>query len=422
MKRFLEFGTPERTAFTKKVTPGEMPNGKFQEADHIKKMDFDERMMTDRQKLVQIQHYWDDLDHIASDDTKKKSLQRLGYKNIKLNSRGKITSFDEEVKIDELYKDYPGKGWVLGTKDEPKKLKDKDIVWRSKVHHWDNDVRSNNTRLIIVKNKGKFDMWAKSDKSGKIVFHFGTKPTLDAAKEFASIRKWQQKEEVEIKEEIPAHAKVMAKKGDSAKIIKKMHPEITDDELESIMGKKEERDYKSTKKAIKYHADEARNYRKEYDNYHAQPEQRERNAARLRARRQMVKAGKVEKFDKKDVHHKDNNPLNNKDDNLAVTTQNWNRTEPRLRNETFKSFVEYFHESRLDDKLDKLVSNEIKKRKLAKFPVNATDDIKMRMKPNKPAFKFPSPNSDMMIHVYLRKMTPPSKKGMMAFNYQLEDK
>ncbi|MCH2405679.1 MAG: hypothetical protein MK200_05750, partial [Nitrosopumilus sp.] len=39
MKRFLEFGTPERTAFIKKVTPGEMPSGKFQEADHIKNMD-----------------------------------------------------------------------------------------------------------------------------------------------------------------------------------------------------------------------------------------------------------------------------------------------------------------------------------------------------------------------------------------------
>jgi hypothetical protein len=74
-----------------------------------------------------------------------------------------------------------------------------------------------------------------------------------------------------------------------------------------------------------------RDYRKEYDNYHAQPEQRERNAARLRARRQMVKAGKVEKFDKMDVHHKDNNPLNNEEDNLEVTTQTWNRTEPRLR-------------------------------------------------------------------------------------------
>ena len=60
----------------------------------------------------------------------------------------------------------------------------------------------------------------------------------------------------------------------------------------------------------------ARNYRKEYDNYHAKPEQRERNAARLRARRLMVKSGKVEKFDKMDVHHKDNNPVNNTIRNL----------------------------------------------------------------------------------------------------------
>ena len=80
-------------------------------------------------------------------------------------------------------------------------------------------------------------------------------------------------------------------------------------------------------------------------------------------------------------------------------------------------------EDRLDDKLDKYVSDEIKKRKLARFPVNATDDIKMRMKPNKPAFKFPSPTGSMMIHVFLRKMTPSKgqPKGMMAFNYQLED-
>ena len=65
-----------------------------------------------------------------------------------------------------------------------------------------------------------------------------------------------------------------------------------------------------------------------------------------------------------------------------------------------------FKEYSLNRKLDKSFSDEIKKRKLAKFPVNATDDIKMRMKPNKPAFKFPSPNSDMMIHVFLRKMAP----------------
>ena len=81
-----------------------------------------------------------------------------------------------------------------------------------------------------------------------------------------------------------------------------------------------------------------------------------------------------------------------------------------------------FRENTLDRKLDKYVSDEIKKRKLAKFPVNATDDIKMRMKPNKPVFKFPSPTGSMMIHVYLRKMAPPASKDTMAFNYQLEDK
>ena len=77
-----------------------------------------------------------------------------------------------------------------------------------------------------------------------------------------------------------------------------------------------------------------------------------------------------------------------------------------------------FREYRIDKKLDKYVSDEIKKRKLAKFPVNAPDDIGMRK--GKPTFKFPSPNSDMMIHVFLRPME--GKKGMMAFNYQLEDK
>ena len=218
--------------------------------------------------------------------------------------------------INELYKDYPGKGWLM-PEDRPK-IKPKDIIWRSKVHHWDQDVRSSNTRLVIVKNKGKFSMYAKSDKSGEIVFHFGDKPTLDAAKEFASIRKWQQKrEEVELgemkfeagkvyhqdtsdgkmyfkavdqqknkrwkglvldigqkkpkngsadeklrfwkatsdkdipkalKEEVPAHARVMAKKGDSAKTIKKMHPEITYNELKSIIGKKEEVEIDERKK------------------------------------------------------------------------------------------------------------------------------------------------------------------------------
>ena len=121
---------------------------------------FKEYAMTSRQQITQMRGYWKDLDHMASDERKKKSLEmRFKIRNIKLDPRNKrkILSFDEEV---------------------------------------------------------------------------------------------------------AAHAKVMAKKGDSAEKIKKMHPEITDDELESIMGKKEERDYKdeykkfqSTKKAIKYRAE-----------------------------------------------------------------------------------------------------------------------------------------------------------------------
>ena len=43
-----------------------------------------------------------------------------------------------------------------------------------------------------------------------------------------------------------------------------------------------------------------------------------------------------------------------------------------------KTFKEYSYQQ----KLDKYVSDEIKKRKLARHPVNATDDYKMKTKKN----------------------------------------
>jgi hypothetical protein len=85
-----------------------------------------------------------------------------------------------------------------------------------------------------------------------------------------------------------------------------------------------------------------------------------------------------------------------------------------------KTFTE-IREGRLDDKMDKAVSDEIKKRKLAKFPVNATDDYKMKTKKNF-AFKFPTPSGEMMFHVYLRPMAKPAKSHTKAFNYDIEDK
>lgn len=68
-----------------------------------------------------------------------------------------------------------------------------------------------------------------------------------------------------------------------------------------------------------------RDYRKEYDSYHAKPEQRRRNDARKKARRLMVSKGRVQKGDGREVDHKDFNPRNNALANLRITSRRTNR-------------------------------------------------------------------------------------------------
>lgn len=63
--------------------------------------------------------------------------------------------------------------------------------------------------------------------------------------------------------------------------------------------------------------------------YNAKPEQKKRRAARNKARREMIRAGKARKGDGKDVHHKDGNPRNNKRSNLAISSKKANRTLKR---------------------------------------------------------------------------------------------
>ena len=135
------------------------------------------------------------------------------------------------------------------------------------------------------------------------------------------------------KEDAPTNAtgSAVVGTGDDKEVWKKKKKKKTETIKKRLKGT-----YEVGRKAdenLEFWQKEDRNYRKEYDNYHSQPEQREKNAARLRARRLMVKKGKVKKNDKMDVHHKDNNPLNNDPKNLSVTTQKYNRTEPRLRGE-----------------------------------------------------------------------------------------
>jgi len=69
----------------------------------------------------------------------------------------------------------------------------------------------------------------------------------------------------------------------------------------------------------------ARNYRKEYDNYHSKPEQRKNRSSRNKARRKLAKAGY--KLKGKDVDHKDGNPRNNGRSNLSVVSKSYNRSK-----------------------------------------------------------------------------------------------
>ena len=68
----------------------------------------------------------------------------------------------------------------------------------------------------------------------------------------------------------------------------------------------------------------ARDYRKEYDSYHASPEQKKNRASRNAARRKM---GKQLMGSAKDVHHKDGNPRNNSASNLAAVSIKYNRSK-----------------------------------------------------------------------------------------------
>tara|TARA_R110000822_G_scaffold153209_1_gene292665 strand:+ start:1899 stop:2189 length:291 start_codon:yes stop_codon:yes gene_type:complete len=70
----------------------------------------------------------------------------------------------------------------------------------------------------------------------------------------------------------------------------------------------------------------ARDYRSEYDDYHSSSEQKKNRASRNAARNSLESDGRVSHGDRKDVHHRDGNPLNNQSSNLAVTSRRANRS------------------------------------------------------------------------------------------------
>ncbi|MBT4697748.1 hypothetical protein HOB76_05670 [Candidatus Woesearchaeota archaeon] len=89
------------------------------------KRDFNERTMTTKQQVVQMNHYWKDLNHAASDDVKKKNMDmRFGIKNIKLDRTGNIISFDkykrgayEDHNCNEIHPEQSHKEWEKEQKE-----------------------------------------------------------------------------------------------------------------------------------------------------------------------------------------------------------------------------------------------------------------------------------------------------------------
>lgn len=111
-----------------------------------------------------------------------------------------------------------------------------------------------------------------------------------------------------------------------------------DKKQKATLKKHDKRMMKSAKDSIKKYekgrkeeieVEEDRDYKKEYENYHSDPEQIKRRAKRNEARRSLKNSKKL--TSDKDVHHKDNNPMNNDKSNLSIVTQNYNRKEPRMR-------------------------------------------------------------------------------------------
>lgn len=74
-------------------------------------------------------------------------------------------------------------------------------------------------------------------------------------------------------------------------------------------------------------AKKPRNYRDEYDAYHAKPEQKKRRAARNAARQKAEDRGSVKKGDSKEVHHVNaprTGPLDNS--KTRVVSKKYNRS------------------------------------------------------------------------------------------------
>ena len=75
----------------------------------------------------------------------------------------------------------------------------------------------------------------------------------------------------------------------------------------------------------------ARNYKKEYRDYHAKPEQKKRRAGRNKARRLMIRKYGKNALKGKEVDHKNYNARDNRMSNLSIKSKSANRRKQPKR-------------------------------------------------------------------------------------------
>ena len=75
----------------------------------------------------------------------------------------------------------------------------------------------------------------------------------------------------------------------------------------------------------------ARDYKKEYKEYHGKPEQIARRAGRNKARSLMIKKHGKKALAGKEVDHKDHNTKNNSKSNLSIMSKTANRKKQPKR-------------------------------------------------------------------------------------------
>ena len=167
----------------------------------------------------------------------------------------------------------------------------------------------------------KMKVTNKSQEKGKLFLKFGDNIQEDAAVDAANL-KAKQTEELE---------RLKAKQLQELEALQDRHERETDkvnQQKEKEVANKQIQAKRDADRKAAEKQNEERDYKKEYENYHSKPEQVKRRAKRNEARRSLKDRKDIKG---KDVHHKDNNPMNNDKSNLSIVSQKYNRTEPRLR-------------------------------------------------------------------------------------------